>query len=103
MVGKSDIYYLQLFCFHFLGHSDLTTRFNSTCINAVDWAVYGMEPYTAEHAQHFKDGVSMPTGINYSSGIRTALVDVRFTRFLLHFFHKALLPAVRKVRTSCMS
>jgi len=74
------------------GHSDLSTRFTSTCIDAVDWSVYGVEIYTAEHAQYFRKGVSMTTGMVYNPQAKVAPFDAAFLRFLLRYFHKALLP-----------
>ena len=84
------------------GQSDLTSRFTATCINAVDWAMYGVETYTSEHARYFAKGVTMPSGVEYNPQAHAALFDAAFLRFLLHYFHKALQPRNTRVRWLCV-
>ena len=65
---------------------------------AVEWAMYGVEPYTSEHAQYFQDEeVVMPTSIELDPEANVAQADVAFLHFLLNYFHRALQPLLRKV------
>ena len=82
---------------HSPGHSDLTSRFSSTCVLAVDWVVYGAGHFTSDHTHHFLEGVSMPRGMMFESRASIRGVDVGFTRFLMQFFYQSLVPVVRKV------
>ena len=79
------------------GHSDLTSRFGTTCTMAVDWVMFGAEHFTENHAHHFLEGVMMPGGMDFDPRASIPATDVGFTRFLLNFFCHTLLPAVRKV------
>ena len=85
---------------HSVGQSDLTHRFISTCNTAVDWALYGVKPYTTEHAQcllEMNEEDSLPTNISLTSQASIVEMDVAFVRFLLLYFHRALVPVLRKV------
>ena len=82
------------------GHSDLTSRFSTTCATAVDWVIYGAETFTEDHTHHFLDGVTMPKQMNFDPRATIPAIDVGFTRFLIQFFSHTLLPVVRKVRYS---
>ena len=88
---------LMLFFHLHAGHSDLTSRFTSTCTTAVEWVMYRAEHFTEDHTHHFLEGVSMPMGMMYDSEASIGAIDVGFTRFLLQFFHQTLIPVVRKV------
>lgn len=82
-----------------IAHSDLTNRFTIVCNTAVDWVVYGVEPYTAEHAQYLLDQeVTLPSSIALDQDTGRVRVDMAFLRYLLGFFHRALQPALKKVR-----
>lgn len=80
------------------GHSDLTSRFGSTCAMAVDWVMFRPESFTENHTHHFLDGVTMPLRMEFDPRASIPAIDVGFTRFLLTFFCHTLLPAVRKVQ-----
>lgn len=78
----------------------MTHRFVSTCNTAVDWALYGVNPYSTEHAQYLADmgeEDTIPTSISLASRTNIRQVDVVFVRFLLQYFHRALIPVLRKV------
>ena len=79
------------------GHSDLTSRFGITCTMAVDWVMFGAEPFTENHTHFFLEGTIIPMGMDFDPRATIPAIDVGFTRFLLHFFCHTLLPAVRKV------
>jgi len=72
-----------------------------TTINtAVDWTMYGIEPFTSAHAEYFNNDneVSMETSISLDEEVLIPEMDVNFTKFLMSYFHKILHPAVgRKV------
>ena len=98
-------YVSALYSAHFIlycdaGHSDLTSRFSTTCATAVDWVIYGAETFTEDHTHHFLDGVTMPKQMNFDPRATIPAIDVGFTRFLIQFFSHTLLPVVRKVRYS---
>lgn len=86
-------------CIHITGHSDLTNRFVIVCNTAVDWVLYGVEPYSSEHAQFLQDeDTTLPSSISMEMDTNKGRMDIAFLRHLLHFFHKTLQPALRKVR-----
>ena len=85
-------------CLCYAGYSDLTNRFTIVCNTAVDWVVYGVEPYTTEHAQFLLDDeVTLPSNITLDMDASRVRVDVAFLRYLIGFFHRALQPVLRKV------
>ena len=64
----------------------------------MDWVLYGVEPYTSEHAQYLRDEeVVLPSGISLDVDSSKGRMDVAFLRYLLQFFHKILQPALRRV------
>ena len=79
------------------GHSELTSRFTTTCATAVEWVVYGAEHFTADHTHHFLENEPMPIGVTFDSRASIAVIDVKFTKYLLQFFYRTLVPVVRKV------
>ena len=82
----------------FSGQTDLTSRFVSTCNMAVELVIYGVPPYTSEHAQYFQDEeIVMPTNVVLDYDAKVAQADVAFLHFLLNYFHRALQPLLRKV------
>lgn len=64
--------------------------------------MYGVEPYTTEHARYFLEQVAMPTAVTFDPQAKTAPMDIAYVRFLLHYFHRALLPMVKKVGLSAL-
>lgn len=62
--------------------------------------MHGVGPYTSEHAQYFQnEEVVMPTSIELDPEANVTQADVAFLHFLLNYFHRALQPLLKKVRT----
>ena len=67
------------------------------CNNAVEWLTFGVEPFKSEHVQYLEKGVALPANISLETDMTMAQADVAFLSYLLHFFAKAVQPAIRKV------
>ena len=59
--------------------------------------MYGVEHLSSDHTHYFLEGVAMPMGMMFDSQASVPAFDVRFTKFLLQFFCRTLVPVVRKV------
>lgn len=93
----------MLFLSVFLGQSDLNSRFVATISTAVEWTMYGIEPFTSEHAQYLTDdNITVPTSISLNKDVTIAEMDVNFVQFLICYFHKLLYGTIRKVSPSSL-
>lgn len=81
--------------------SNLSNHFLRVAIAAVDTVVYSTHAYKTEQVGLFisKD-LSLPTGIRPNSKATVLEFTLAFTKFLLYYFHNALIADPKKVKYS---
>ena len=84
-------------CQQVAGTTDLMNRFVLVCSMTTDWIIHGLEPLTAEHAQLFKEGVTIPKLITYDRRTQTVNMSAGLVRFTVQYFYRALLIVIKKV------
>ena len=84
-------------CQQVASQTELNNRFMLVCSMVVDWIVHAMEPMSADHAQFFKEGATIPKYIAYDRKAELVPKSAGFVRFILQYFCRALLVVIKKV------
>ncbi len=79
--------------------ADLNNRFGIICTMAIDWIIHGLEPMINDHAQLFKEGATIQKSITFDRKAQLVNKSAGFVRFIVHYFSRALLLVIKKVRT----
>ena len=83
-----------------ISSSNLSSHFLRVAIAAVDMVVYSSHTYKTEQVGLFisKD-LSLPTGVRPNSKATVMEFNLAFTKFLLYYFHSALIADPKKVES----
>lgn len=84
-------------CQQVAGQTELNNRFALVCSMATDWIIHGLEPMSNDHAQLFKEGVTIPKFITYDKRAQLVNKSAGFVRFTVQYFCRALLIVIKKV------
>jgi len=80
--------------------SNLSSHFLRVAIAAVDTVVYNTHAYKTEQVGLFiSKELSLPTGIRPGSKATVVEFNLAFTKFLLYYFHGALVADPKKVNS----